>query len=288
MWLAVASILVTGGLVALVDAGARILGPVLIVFGALAGLAAVRAWWANLSEQWFAAEIVLVTAGWALFGASFATIQYLVFSFLPSALHVDPELGRLIAAPYQAEWARDSTQAAMALGNHQIALTALENDLPDRLATDTTYQAGALATVSFSEQCDEPVAVERCPWRIVLARPSALPVELAVGAPEPGATYLAKAHVAGRLRQEAERHEATLAKYFHGSDAPVRPVRPRIADFLYDTAIAFSGRESGVFVPLSALARAFKVLESLASYILFGVVVSRVAAAAATELARPS
>jgi hypothetical protein len=27
------------------------------------------------------------------------------------------------------------------------------------------------------------------------------------------------------------------------------PVRPRIADFLYDTAIAFSGRESEVFVP---------------------------------------
>jgi len=52
-----------------------------------------------------------------------------------------------------------------------------------------------------------------------------------------------------------------------------------VADFLYDTAIAFSGRDSGVFVPIGALARIFKVVESLASYVLFGIVVSRVAAA---------
>ena len=286
MWLAAAGVLVTGGLVALVDAGARILGPVLIVFGALAGQGAIRAWWTNLAEQWFAAELVLVTAGWAQFGASFAAIQYLVFSFMPGALHVDPELGRFIAGPYLAEWAHDSTQAAVALGTHQVVLSALENGPPDRLAADTSYQAGTLTTVTLSEQCDDPIAAERCPWRLVLARPDVPPIELTVGAPDPGATSLARAAVVGHLRKEARRLEAALAKYDHPIGTTPGEVRPRIADFLFDTAIAFSGRESGVFVPLSALARVFKVIESLAGYLLFGVVASRVAAAAAIELKR--
>ena len=286
MWLAVGSVLVTGGLVAMVDAGARILGPILIVFGALAGQAAVRAWWANLAEQWFAAELVLVTAGWALFAASFAAIQYLVFSFIPGALHVDPDLGRLIEAPHQAEWTRDSTQEAMALGNHQAVLSVLGSELPNRLVADTTYRAGALATITLSEQCDDPIAAERCPWKLVLARPNVQPIQLIIRAPERGVGGLARVDVARRIEEEARRREAALAKFSHDVGGSARPIRPRIADFLYDTAIAFSGRESGVFVPLGALARTFKVIESLASYILFGVVASRVAAAAATELKR--
>jgi hypothetical protein len=56
---------------------------------------------------------------------------------------------------------------------------------------------------------------------------------------------------------------------------------------LHDTAIAFSGRDSVVFVPISALARAFKVLESLASYLLFGIAVSRAATAAGSRLSAP-
>src|SRR5512142_3200935 len=85
LWQSGLGLALTAGLVAAVDGGARLLGPPLIVLSSFAGLKALRDWWRHLDEEWFAAEIALVSAGWVLIAAAFATIQFVAFSVAPSA-----------------------------------------------------------------------------------------------------------------------------------------------------------------------------------------------------------
>lgn len=80
----------------------------------------------------------------------------------------------------------------------------------------------------------------------------------------------------GRLRTELAELGRRLAD-------PASFVQPRIVDTLYDTGVALSGNDAGVFVPISPLARFCKVVEFLASLLLFGTVVSRVSAAASSR-----
>ena len=124
LWQSLAALLITAGLVAALDAGTRMLGPVLIVVAALSGVRGVRAWWLDLDERWFAAEIVLVTAGWALFAAAFAGIQYLSFSLIPEAFFVEADYGRLVSPRYRAEWLRDSTRVGATLIGVAMPLTS--------------------------------------------------------------------------------------------------------------------------------------------------------------------
>lgn len=287
MWQSLAALLITAGLVAALDAGARMLGPVLIVVAALSGVRAVRAWWLDLDEQWFAAEIVLVTAGWALFASAFAGIQYLSFSLIPEAFFVEADYGRLVSPRYRAEWLRDSTRVGSTLADLETAKGLLHAEGPGTLVQDTIYPLADGATVKVGEQCEVLGLEERCPWQLVIT-PAAggRPIELAIEAPEADHPLLHREALERQLDREAERLRREISVLRPKLADPAAFVQPRIADFLYDTAIAFSGRDSGVFVPIGTLARVFHVLESLASYLLFGIVVSRVAAAAGAGRAR--
>jgi hypothetical protein len=285
---ALIALAVTGALVAGLDAGARMLGPVLIVVPALAGIRAVRAWWRGLGEQWFAAEIVLVASGWALFAAAFAGVQYLVFSLIPGAFFVDADYGRTVSPRYHAEWLRDSTRTGGRLTALDSALRLLRAHGPANLAPDTPYALAGGSVVMVREQCEVLLSAERCPWRLTMAPgPGGRAVDLLLEAPPEGQRFIARRDVEREIEQGGRQVSQEIGELGRKLADPGAFVQPRIADFLYDTAIAFSGRDSGVFVPVGALARMFHVLESLASYLLFGIVVSRVAAAAGPRLGRP-
>jgi hypothetical protein len=282
-----AALLITAALVGAVERGAHMLGPVLIVVAALAGIRAVRAWWRDLEEHWYGAEIVLVTSGWALFAAAFAAIQYLSFSLIPGAFFVDVEYGKLVSPRYRAEWLQDSSRAGTALAELDTAIHLLQSGGPAALARDTTYLLPNGATLKVGEQCELSLTEERCPWQLsVVPGPGARPLELSIEAPEAGGQSLQRKHLQGELAPRADPLRREVAALTRKLADPAAFVQPRIADFLYDTAIAFSGRDSGVFVPIGALARVFHVLESLASYLLFGIVVSRVASATGERLGR--
>lgn len=77
-----------------------------------------------------------------------------------------------------------------------------------------------------------------------------------------------------------------LAEDIRRLNDPAAYVQPGIVDFLYDTGVAFSGNDAGVFVPISPLARLCKVIEFLASLLLFGIVVSRISAAGSSRAHR--
>jgi hypothetical protein len=289
IWESLAALLVTAGLVAALDAGARMLGPVLIVLAALSGVRAVRAWWLGLDEQWFAAEIVLVTAGWALFAAAFAGVQYLSFSLIPGAFFVEVDYGRMVSPRYRAEWLRDSSRAGGRLEELETAMRLLRTEGPATLAQDTTYRLPTGGTLEVREQCEVLLTDERCPWQLVaMPAPGGRAIELVIDAPPEGRRLIPRKALERELERETGRFRREISALGRKLADPAAFVQPRIADFLYDTAIAFSGRDSGVFVPIGALARVFHVLESLASYLLFGIVVSRVAAAAGARLTHPT
>ena len=280
-----ACLAITAGLVAALEAGARVLGPLLIVVAALAGVRAVRAWWLDLDEQWFAAEVVLVTAGWALFASAFAGLQYLSFSLIPGAFFVEVDYGRMVSPRYRAEWLLDSTRAGGTLRAFEAAAALLSAGGPDGLAQDTTYAFPNGATLRLSERCEALLPGERCPWQLeITTGTGARTLELLLDPPEEGQRLLSRGVLQRALAQATDRLRHEVNALGRKLANPEAYVQPRIADFLYDTAIAFSGRDSGVFVPIGPVARLFHVLESLASYLLFGIVVSRVAAAAGARM----
>ena len=280
------ALLVTAVLVVAIERGARLLGPVLIVVAALSGIRAVQAWWRDLDEQWFLGEIILVTSGWALFAGAFAGLQYLSFTLLPGAFFVEVDYGKLVSPRYHAEWQRDSSRAGSRLSGIELGLTLVQGDTAERFAKDSVYQAKSGSSLKLVERCDLALVDESCPWRLLLSDSTGHRVELDVEAPEAGQSFVSRKGLEHALGTEAARLARELDALGRKLADPAAFVQPRIADFLYDTAIAFSGRDSGVFVPIGALARAFHVLESLASYLLFGIVVSRVAAAASSRLGR--
>jgi hypothetical protein len=133
MWRAALALIVTGGLVAAVDAGARILGPLLILLGSYAGAKALRDWWRHLDQEWFLAEIALVSMGWALLAAAFATAQYVAFSVSPDAFYVDADYARIVSPRYRVAWARDSSRMATALADLDRAGAVLHTGGPPAL-----------------------------------------------------------------------------------------------------------------------------------------------------------
>jgi len=281
---ALAFLLITAGLLGAIDRGARLLGPVLIVIPALAGVRLVRAWWRDLAAQWFVAEIVLVASGWALFASAFAGLQYLSFTLIPGAFLVEVEFGRLVAPQYQAEWRRDSSEVGAVLAGLETALRVLRAEAPPALAPDTAYPLAAGGSVLLRERCAAVLTEERCPWQLLVTpAPGAPAIELAIEAPGEGRRS-SRAALERQLDQQAAPLRREVGALSRKLANPDTFVQPRIADLLYDTAIAFSGRDSGVFVPVGPVARLFHVLESLASYLLFGIVVSRVATAAGSRV----
>ena len=286
VWRASAALAVTAGLVAAVDAGARILGPALIVVGSYGGARALREWWRHLDEEWFLAEVALVSIGWALLAGAFAAAQYVVFSVAPRSFYVDADYARLVSPGYRAAWARDSSRAAAALSGVDQAAQALAGG-PASLALDSLYPLGGHVSIQVSERCEYQLPLERCPWLVtVVTAPGANPVEVALPLPEGERGTLAAAKLQQRLQEEMARLRGELADYGRRLADPAEFVQPGIVDFLYDTSVAFSGNDAGVFVPISALARICKVVEFLASLLLFGIVVSRISTAAGSRAAQ--
>jgi hypothetical protein len=287
VWQAVAAVAVTAGLVTAVDAGAPLLGPVLIFVGSFWGAKALRDWWRHLDEEWFVAEVALVSAGWALLAAAFAAAQYVAFSFAPGAFYVDVDYAKLISPRYRVAWARDSSRTAAALADVERAAQLLRAGGPPSLALDSVYTLGGGASGQLTERCEAQLPLERCPWQVVVVPVAkAKPIEIAIAAPEGERGWLSGAELQQRLGAEMARLRGDLADYGRRMANPAAFVQPRIVDFLYDTGVAFSGNDAGVFVPISALARACKVVEFLASLLLFGIVVSRISAAASARIAR--
>lgn len=287
LWQSGLGLALTAGLVAAVDGGARLLGPPLIVLSSFAGLKALRDWWRHLDEEWFAAEIALVSAGWVLIAAAFATIQFVAFSVAPSAFYVDVDYARLVSPRYRLEWARDSARTAAALGDVEGAAQALGTGALRWLVLDSVYALGGGATGQLVEHCTVQLPLERCPWQVVVVlSPRRKPIEIPVTASESDRERLSGAELQRQLSGELARLRRELADYGRRLADPAAFVQPRIVDFLYDTGVAFSGNDAGVFVPISALARICKIVEFLASLLLFGIVVSRVSAAAGERVSR--
>lgn len=135
-------------------------------------------------------------------------------------------------------------------------------------ALDSLYPLGGDGAAQIVENCEDQTLFERCPWQAVL-------------------TMAPGAELEHRLDEEMTRLRGELADYAQRMVDPAPFVQPGIADFLYDTAVAFSGNDAGIFVPISVLARVCKIIEFLASLLLFGAVVSRLWAAAAAQTGRP-
>jgi hypothetical protein len=287
IWQSVGALGVTVLLVIAVDAGGRILGPALILIGAFWGAKALREWWRHLDEEWFAAEVLLVCMGWALLAGAFAAVQYVAFSVVPDAFYVDVDYARLVAPAYRAVWARDSARTAGALADVERAAEALGVGGPPSLMLDSLYPLAAGASGRLTERCEVKLPLEACPWKLVIVpAPGAAPIEVAIAGPEEEGSSLAAAELQEQLRREVARLRSELAENVRRMVDPAAFVQPRLVDFLYDTVVAFSGNDAGVFIPISALARLCKVIEFLVSLLLFGIVVSRIAAAADARATR--
>jgi hypothetical protein len=284
MWRSALTLAVTIGLVVAVDHGALLLGPVLIVLGTYGGVKALSDWWRNLEAEWFPAEIVLVTMGWAMFAGAFAAVQYVAFSFAPNAFYVDVDYARLAAPHYRAGWARDSSRAAARLADLNRAAGVLSSGGLRSLALDSVYDLGQGASVQLTERCEEQLPTDECRWQLVVVpAPGLAPVEIPISAPERERRTLTTAELRRGVASEQARLRTELAVLGRRLADPASFVQPRIVDFLYDTGVAFSGNDAGVFVPISPLARFCKVVEFLASLLLFGIVVSRISAAASSQ-----
>lgn len=287
IWKAAAALGVTVGLVAAVDAGARAVGPGLILIGAYWGVRALRDWWRHLDEEWFIAEVALVSLGWALLAGAFAAVQYVAFSFAPDAFYVDADYARLVSPSYRAGWARDSSRTAAALADVERAGQLLERGGPSSLVLDSSYALGDGASGQVVERCEDQLPLERCDWEaVVVPAPGAKPIGITFIAPEGGSRSVSVEDLQRHLQGEMARLRDELAEYARRLANPPAFVQPGIVDFLYDTGVAFSGNDAGVFIPISALARISKGVEFLASLLLFGMVVSRISAAASARTSR--
>lgn len=287
IWRSMTALAVTVGLVAAVDAGARILGPALILVGAYWGVRALTDWWHHLDEGWFLAEVVLVSIGWALLAGAFATAQFLVFSFAPDAFYVDADYAKLVSPRYVADWGRDSARAAASLADLDRVDHALNTGAPPALVLDSLYPLAGGATGQVTERCEDQLPLEKCPWQVTVVPVSgAKPIEFPIAPPEGDRRRLSLSELDRQLRQEIARLQGEVREQAKRMSNPAAFVQPRIVDFLYDTGVAFSGNDAGVFVPISVLARICKVIEFLASLLLFGIVVSRVSAAGARATRR--
>ena len=288
IWKSTAALAVTVGLVAAVDAGARMLGPALILIGSYWGIQALRDWWRHLDEEWFLAEVALVSVGWALLAGAFAAVEYVAFSFAPDAFYVDVDYARLVSPSYRAGWARDSVRTAATLADVERVAQALGGSGPSSLVLDSLYLLGGGASGQVTERCEDQLPLERCPWQVVVVpAPGAKPIAITLLASKAGHRSVSVAELQLQLQGETVRLRGDLADYARRLADPAAFVQPRIVDFLYDTGVAFSGNDAGVFIPISALARISKGVEFLASLLLFGMVVSRISAAASARTARP-
>jgi hypothetical protein len=92
---------------------------------------------------------------------------------------------------------------------------------------------------------------------------------------------IARAALLDQVGRTASRRRLELADLRRRLANPSLYVEPRMVDFLYDTVIAFAGRESGIFIAFGTLPRLVRILEDLASYVLFGILVARASAASA-------
>lgn len=281
VWHSAAALVVTAGLVAAVNAGARILGPAVILVGSYSGAKALRDWWRHLDEEWFLAEVALVSMGWGLLAGAFATVQYVAFSIAPDAFYVDADYAKIVSPGYRVIWARDSSRVAATLADVDRAAKLLHAGGPASLVLDSLYTLGGGASGQLTERCEDQLPLERCPWQVaVIMAPGATPIEIGIAAPDGDGRSLSAAELQRQLEGEKARLGDNLADYARRMADPAAFVQPGIVDFLYDTSVAFSGNDAGVFVPISALARTCKVIEFLASLLLFGIVVSRISAAA--------
>jgi hypothetical protein len=286
VWRSAALLALTIGLVAAVDRGARILGPAVIVAGAYGGVKALADWWRHLEAEWFAAEIVLVTLGWSMFAGAFAALQYVAFGLAPGAFYVDPDYARLVAPGYQVGWLQDSAMAASKLAGLDRAAGALAGGGPALFILDSVYRMSGGESGQLVERCEEELPTEKCRWQLVVTAPGASPAQVPVSPPEDDQRGLAAVELQRDVEAEQTRLREELVQLGHRLADPAGFVQPRIVDFLYDTGVAFSGNDAGVFVPISPLARFCKVLEFLASLLLFGIVVSRVSTAASSREGR--
>jgi hypothetical protein len=265
------------GLVAVVDRGARVLGPVLLVLGSLAGASALRSWWRHTRESWFLAELALVILGWGLLACAYASLQYLAFSFIGGAYRIDMDYGKLIAPQFNASWRRDSAQAAGQLHDTELVIQGLRGVPREQLALDSSYSLADGGLLKVTESCLTPAD---CDWALELKpadgrRAINLPIQVA----GEGAGTILVPELRHELQRSARHLRTEVAAYGMRLADPTAHLEPRIADFLYDTIIAFAGRESGVFIPIGALPRFFRVIADLASFMLFGIVVARWSAA---------
>lgn len=280
MILALASCVVTASLVVAVDLGATVLGPVLIVVGALAGGKALSSWWHHLKQEWFLAELVLVSASWSLFGAAFAGLQFLVLGFVPGAFFVDADYAQAAAPRYRRPWTRDSIRASQGWADYSEAID-LVIDGPGTFEVDSIVVLPGGERVTLRDSCHDSSLEFDCDVRLEIGRLAPTPsLSLAIDRDGTADGRISRDRLVRDLRDRATGHRLELAAASEKLRDPAAHIQPRIGDLLYETAIAFSGRDSGIFAPIGAVARLFKVIESLASYLLFGIVVSRVAAAA--------
>ena len=287
MWHGTAALAVATALIAAVDAGARQLGPALVLVGAYWGARSLREWWKHLDEQWFLAEVALVSLGWVLLAGAFATGQYVAFSLAPGAFYMDPEYARLVSPRYRLTWARESTRTAAGLGALERARPLLLAGARASFALDTVYEVGGGVTARLTERCDDQALLENCPRRLLVRlRPGAPPILVDVAPAQGEDRSLSAADLQGELAREVDRQRGRLTDYARRLADPAAFVQPELLDFLYDTAVAFSGNDAGIFVPTGALARACKIVEFLASLLLFGAVVSRLSTAADLRAAR--
>jgi hypothetical protein len=284
LWRAALTLAVTIGLVAAVDRDARILGPALIVVGAYGGAKALHDWWRHLDAEWFLAETVLVTLAWAMFAGAFAAIQYVAFAVAPDAFYVDTDYAKLAAPRYRAGWVRDSSRAAATQADLDRAAALVAGGARRSLVLDSVYDLGQGASGQLAERCEEQLPMEQCRWQLVVVpAPGSTPIVIPLRGPGGDQRTLTTAELRQQLGAEQARVRQELAELDRRLADPAGFVQPRIVDFLYDTGIAFSGNDAGVFVPISPLARFCKVVELLASLLLFGIVVSRISAAASSR-----
>jgi len=279
MWLSLVALAAAAGLMVAVDRGATLLGPVLLVVGGWAGTRTLRTWWRHLNEEWFLAELVLVTASWALFGTAFAALQYLVLSFAPSAFHVDVDYARAAAPRYRVHWLRDSVRIGRVVADYDRAAVLVAGG-PEVWSTDSVTPLLGGERIALRASCEELVVDRECTWRLDLTRGVGADWQsIPVTAPIAADKRVTRAALGRAIEATAAEHRMALADVTAKLANAAGSIQPRIGDLFYETAIAFSGRDSGIFAPVGAAARLFKMLESLASYLLFGIVVSRVAAA---------
>lgn len=219
-----------------------------------------------------------------MLAGSFAALQYVAFSLAPGAFYVDVDYAQLAAPGYRAAWIRDSSRVAAALAGVDRAAGLLAASAPRSLVLDSVYDLDQRASGELTERCEEQLPTEQCRWQLVVVpAPGVTPIEIPLSAPEGDRRTLTTVELRSQVATAQGRLRTDLAELGRRLADPASFVQPRIVDFLYDTGVAFSGNDAGVFVPISPLARFCKVVEFLASLLLFGIVVSRVSAAASSR-----